>query len=84
MRTRGNYYVEAIERRPDGRRFGREIGRQVKTFKQARAILDAADLRGFVQVWSDRTYSRTIVAERDEAGNWWTPNPFTGNLTALD
>ena len=84
MRTRGKYYATAIERRPDGRRFGREVARQAKTLTAARAALDATGQRGYVQMWSDRQQQRSIVCERDEAGNWTAQDPFTGNLHFID
>lgn len=85
--TRGDYYATAsyIE---NGRRKGWQVARQARTLREARAAVDAfnrpgATGRGYVQLWSDATASRTVVAERDEAGNWWAPEPFTGTLLPL-
>jgi hypothetical protein len=88
-RRRGNYYATASTRRPDGRRFGHQVARQAKTLHEACRAVDEfqhpqATGRGYVQLWSDHTQSRTIVAERDEAGNWWALDPFSGNLVALE
>lgn len=80
---RGNYYANAHATREDGLRFGVEVARQAPSLNAARRALEASGLRGYVQRWDDRTQQRSIVCERDEAGNWWTPDPFTGSLVAL-
>lgn len=79
----GNYYATAHETREDGRRFGRQVARQRKTLAQARRALDESGLPGYVQLWIAHENRRRIVAERDEAGNWWAANPYTGNLDPL-
>ena len=79
----GKYYATTIELRSDGRKFGRQVARQARTLNEARARLDATGERGYVQLWDDRTQRRYIVAERDEAGNWWAPDRFRGILVAM-
>lgn len=80
----GNYYANASIRREDGKQFGHEVARQARTLRQACRALTESGHRGYVQVWSEAMQQRQIVAERDEAGNWWAPNPFTGNLDPFD
>ncbi|WP_408895902.1 hypothetical protein ACJ5H2_13375 [Nocardioides sp. R1-1] len=78
----GNYYATGTEFR-DGKQFGRQVARQRKTLTEARRALDESGLRGYVQLWQNHRAQRVIVAERDEAGNWWAPDPFTGNLLPM-
>lgn len=82
-RARGNYYATTIERRPDGRKFGRQVARQARTLDAARAALDATGERGYVQVWIEREQRRLIIAELDEAGNWWGRNVYDDTLRAM-
>jgi len=82
--ARGRYYADAHMRRENGKRFGVEVARQAPTLRAACAALTASGLPGHVQVWSDVTQQRHLVAERDEAGNWWLRNPYTGNLDPFD
>lgn len=90
MRRRGgNYYANAHLLRADGRRFGLQTARQAPTLRAACRTLDDLEHdeftgRGYVQLWVEHEQKRRIVAERDEAGNWWTPNPYTGSLDPLD
>lgn len=86
----GNYYATVSERRSNGKRFGREVARQARTLKSAMrsveiAVADSSDphARAYVQLWDAATHRRYIVAERDEAGNWWAPNPYDGTLTPI-
>lgn len=79
----GNYYATVTTVREDGKRFGTQVARQRKTLAEARRAVDETGLRGYVQLWDNASARRHIVAERDEAGNWWAPDPFTGNLTPL-
>ena len=79
---RGTYYVTALRSREgvhgDVRTFGDQVGRQIKTRKEALAILDRLDERGYVQQWSESRQQRFVVAERDAAGVWSAVNPFNG------
>lgn len=89
MKTRGNYYANAHLVREDGRRFGHEAACRARTLAQACRSLDSLAVpgyrgRGYVQLWIESEQRRRIVAERDEAGNWWALDPFTGSLLALD
>lgn len=79
----GNYYATATTIREDGMRFGEQVARQRKTLTEARRALDETGLRGYVQRWNAATNQRDLVAERDEAGNWWAFDRFTGNLLPL-
>lgn len=90
-RRRGDYYATVSEVRADGKRFGREVARQAHTLKAAMRTVEAAIVgspdpyaRAYVQRWDTPTHRRYIVAERDEAGNWWAPNPYDGTLLPLD
>lgn len=86
-RARGNYYASALETRPhptrDSATYARQVARQARTFADARARLDATGQRGYVELWSDRTQSRTRVAERDTDGSWWSLNPYNGERVPL-
>lgn len=82
--ARGNYYATALETRPeDGKRFGRQVARQRKTLTEARRALEESGCRGYVQVWVASEQRRYVVAELDEAGNWWARNLYTGDLDPL-
>lgn len=87
-RVRGDYYVEAVRERigADGliRRYADQVGRQIRTRKEAFAILDRLNERGYVQQWSESQQRRFIVAERDTAGVWTSKDPFTGERVVLD
>jgi hypothetical protein len=80
--ARGNYYAEGIVDR-DGGHYIREVARQARTFADARRALDKAGLRGYVQQWSDTTQRRTVVAERDTDGSWFSLDPHTGQRVAM-
>lgn len=92
--ARGNYYGTSIRRREDGVRIGTEAARQAKTQDEAKARVEARGTgQGYVQVWSDRTQSRTVVATLRN-GVWypgagfdapkpdynWTPATTTTNV----
>lgn len=88
----GNYYATASGQRGTIRK-GYEVARQRRTLQQAmRALEDAIANgvwggpvdRGYVQLWVDAEQRRHIVAERDEAGNWWARDRITGDLRAID
>ena len=80
--SRGTYYVTALRERTskfnDVRTYGDQVGRQIRTRKEAFAILDRLNERGYVQQWSDSQQQRFIVGERDAQGVWSAINPFTG------
>lgn len=78
---RGNYYAYTLSpsTRPGSTaKIAHEVGRQVHSPERARALVDATGLPGYVEHWSERTQRRTTVANRDQAGNWTTTNPYTG------
>lgn len=86
----GNYYATVSEARGD-KRFGREVARRARTLKAAmrtveESLVESPDpyARAYVQRWDAPTHRRYIVAERDEAGNWWAPSPYDGTLYPLD
>lgn len=83
LRARGNFYPTAIRTRDDGRRYAVEPPAPFHSLKAARDWLDGQDARGYVQQWSDRTQSRSIVADRDDDGRWTTTNPYTGEKVEL-
>lgn len=80
----GNYYATGTRVREDGKRFGVDVARQRKSLREACRALEESGLRGYVQRWDESTQRRYIVAERDEAGNWWTTSPYDGTVRALD
>ncbi len=82
MSKRGNFYGNISRTREDGKRFGRDVGRQSKTFALCRAAVDAGRQDGetaYIQLWSDVTQSRRIVAECGTDGVWYAIDPFTGD-----
>ena len=86
-RLRGNYYATGTYRE-NGKRYGWQVARQAKTLRQACEALDnfrreGATGQGYVQLWLESEQRRVIVAERDEAGNWWGNDPHTGNLVPI-
>lgn len=82
MRNAGNYYANGTEFR-NGKRYGKEVARQAKSFAAARKALDESGLSGYVQLWSDRTQQRTVIADRDINGQWTSVDPFTGERVPL-
>jgi hypothetical protein len=84
MRTRGNYYGNVTDVRPNGQRYGWCVARQAKTALEARRAIDATGLRGSIQLWVASEHRRIVIAERDEAGNWWNISPYDRTLTAWD
>lgn len=84
MRTRGNYYGNVTDVRPNGKRYGWCVARQAKTAMEARKAIDATGLRGSIQLWDETTQRRYVIAERDEAGNWWSIDPYHRTLRAWD
>lgn len=83
MRTRGNFYVTAVRER-DGLRYADQVGRQIKTFLEARSVLEDLDEQGYVQEWSERQQIRFVVAERDEAGVWYSFDPLTRKRSVME
>lgn len=79
----GNYYATASVAREDGKRFGVEVARQRRTLTEARRALEETGERGYVQLWDNATATRHVVAELDEAGNWWGRNPFDGTMPPM-
>lgn len=79
----GNYYATATTARADGKRFGTQVARQRNTLAAAQRAVDATGLPGYVQHWNASTNQRDLVAERDEAGNWWALDRFTGNMVPI-
>ncbi len=89
MMRRGNYYATANTRRSDGVRQDHQTARQARTLAAACRSVDAFDHaertgQGFVQLWVELEQRRYVVAERDEAGNWWALSPYGGSLRAID
>lgn len=82
--ARGNFYANVTSVREDGKRFGTQVARQRKTLNEACRAVDETGLRGYVQRWNEHLSRREVVAERDEAGNWWTFDHFTGTLYPYD
>lgn len=83
----GNYYANSSEAR-GAKRFGRQVARQRRTLRDAMIALEDAVAtgpadRGYVQLWVAAENQRHIVAELDEAGNWWARSRYDGTLTAL-
>jgi hypothetical protein len=88
-RSRGNYYATTTTRRAGGVRFGHQTARQARTLAEACRTVDDFEHpewtgRGYVQLWDESSHRRLIVAERDEAGNWWSISPYDGTLRALE
>lgn len=81
--ARGSYYATAVMVREDGKRFGTQVARQRKTLTEARRAVDETGLSGYVQLWDSSTQRRYVVAERDEAGNWWARDGITDTLRPL-
>lgn len=81
LARRGRFYpVHQYEQ--GGKRFAREL-RPMQSMRAARLVLDTLGVRGYVSVWSDATQQRTVGAERDADGRWWSTDPFTGRKVEL-
>lgn len=78
---RGDFYPRATRTAENGKRYAVEPSAPFFTLEAAKRWLDAQGLPGYVQQWSDRTQSRTIVTNRDADGRYWVTNPFTGEKT---
>lgn len=85
---KGSYYaIGSGYTRPDrpGKTYARTLGRSLPSLRSACRSIDSSDApKGYVQLWIESEQRRVLVAERDEAGNWWARNGFTGNLSAFD